>query len=549
LAEAVGDEALLLVLDEVERIAQSPASLAVIEALVRYAPPGLRLALASRRELPLDIAAIQLDGRAGVVDERDLALTEAEAAQALHLLESDADPHEAVKATGGWIAGVMFEAWREGATAGGARADPLHGYLARNLIDEVSPEERELLLVTSVFREVTAQRTAALGIPRAGLRLSALRARHLPATWHADPLTMRCHPRFREYLLEQFQQSHPERAAAAHLEYARLMQRWGHPEEAVEAFLSAGAPEEGVPVADTCVVSIVERLDFDVAERWFEAFAGVRDPGSPGLVTAELMISVWTDDNERGTRLGDRLNEVGERDRLAESSPLIAALFAWCYGSTGIAPAEARRMLEIAPPGTEIEAVRYTLTLADDRLADPDARPPALTGGPIDVGLLRAHYHRGELALLAEEPPIGWEVAIEPWRILALGALGQTGRALERYERANPARGAMWMAGLDLMIDLGRHEDARALLELAPKRTRSNPLEHRSRILEARIALRAAADVRTARRALTRVLDDARASSLPFLREHADTWLGFAELLEGRDADALARLRTTVTRM
>ncbi len=52
------------------------------------------------------------------------------------------------------------------------------------------------------------------------------------------------------------------------------------------------------------------------------------------------------------------------------------------------------------------------------------------------------------------------------------------------------------MAGLDLMIDLGRYEDARALLELAPKRTRSDPLEHRSRILEARIALRATGDTR-----------------------------------------------------
>jgi len=549
LAEAVGEQRLLLVLDEVERIARSPSSLAVIEALVRYAPAGMRVALASRRELPLDIAAMRLDGRAGIVDEHDLALTEGEAAQALRLLESDADPREAVEATGGWIAGVMFEAWREGDGAGGRRADPLHGYLARNMVDQLSPEERELLLATSVFREVTAQRAAALGITGAAGRLSVLRARHLPATWGADPLTMRCHPRFREYLLERFEQVEPERATAARLEYARLMQRWAHPEEAVEAFLSAGALEEGASVADTCVVSIVERLDFAVAKRWLEAFASVRQPGSPGFVTAELMICAWTDDNERGARLGDRLKEFGERERLAESSPLIAALLAWCYGATGIAPGDARRMLQIAPPGAPIEAIRYTLTLADDELADPDARPPSLTGGPLDVGLLRAHYHRGELELLAEEPPIGWEVAIEPWRILALGALGQTGRALERYQRSNPAKGAMWMAGLDLMIDLGRYQDARALLELAPKRTRSDPLEHRSRILEARIALRAAGDTRTARRALTRVLDDAQASSLPFLREHAETWLGFADLLEGRDAHALARLRATVARM
>ncbi len=40
-----------------------------------------------------------LYGRAGVVDEHDLALTEEQAVQALRLLESDADPREAVSAT------------------------------------------------------------------------------------------------------------------------------------------------------------------------------------------------------------------------------------------------------------------------------------------------------------------------------------------------------------------------------------------------------------------------------------------------------------------
>ena len=216
----------------------------------------------------------------------------------------------------------------------------------------------------------------------------------------------------------------------------RLMHAEGHDEEAVEAFLAAGSLREGAVIADGCIVSIVERLDFDLAERWLEAFAEIRDPAAPGFVTAELMICNWTDDPERGAELGDRLMAAGGRDPLVRSSPMIAAMLAKCYGSDGLQPADARLILDLASPDPAIEAMRYTLTIADDELADPDAVAPSVTGGPLDVGILRAHYHRGELALLAEEPPIAWDVAIDPWRILALQALGQTGRALERYERA-----------------------------------------------------------------------------------------------------------------
>ena len=510
--------------------------------------------MASRRELPLDVPGLQLEGRAGLIDERDLALTEAEAADALRLLGADLSPRDAVAATGGWMAGVMFEGWRAGdpAAGGGGRADPLHGYLARNMVDQLSEAERGLLLTTSVLQEVTTKRARALGIDQAGATLAALRARHLPATWGRDPVLMRCHPRFREYLLERFAQDDPGRIRAVRRRLARQLLREGHPEEAVEAFLVAGALEEGAAVADGCIVSIVERLDFDVAERWLAAFAATGASTLPGFVTAELMICVWTDDPARGVALGDRLNAAGERARLARSSSLTAALLAINYGTRGIRPAEARNVLDIAPAGPAIDAARYTLTIADDELADPGAVPPSVTGGPLDLGILRAHYHRGELAVLAEEPPLEWDVAVEPWRILAMQVLGQTGRALERYERAGANTSAVWMAGVELMIDLGQPEEARRLLALAPPKPRAgvlDPFVPRAHIQTAKLALRFGRDTATARRELQAVLCDPRAASLPFLREHAATWLGLTDLLDGRDGDARAQLRQAVARM
>lgn len=108
------------------------------------------------------------------------------------------------------------------------------------------------------------------------------------------------------------------------------------------------------------------------------------------------------------------------------------------------------------------------------------------------------------------------------------------------------------MAGVELMIEVGRYEQAAELLAGAPRTQgagRFDPLVQRALILEAKLALRRDGDVSRARRCLQRVLNDPRASMLPFLREHANTWLGLVDLIDRRDAAALGRLRSTVARM
>ncbi|HXD56894.1 MAG TPA: AAA family ATPase, partial [Thermoleophilaceae bacterium] len=127
MVEAVGDVRVVLVIDELERLADSRSALAVIEALVRYAPPQMRIVLISRRELPVAGAAL---GASVTVAEADLAFRTDEAAEALERAgRADIDPAEAVEATGGWVAGVLFEAWRsaEHVVGMGGEADALHG--------------------------------------------------------------------------------------------------------------------------------------------------------------------------------------------------------------------------------------------------------------------------------------------------------------------------------------------------------------------------------------------------------------------------------------
>jgi len=554
LGESIGDEPLTLVVDEVERVAGSQHAVAVLDALTRYTSPETRLVFVSRSELPLDFAALQLADRAGVVDEHDLAFTIDEVAAALRLLGADGvDPETALESTGGWVAGIMFEAWRaerREADADGA-ADPLHGYLARNIVEELTADERELLLVTSVLQSVTVERAQALGVAGAAGRLSVLQRRHLPASWQSDPLTMRCHPQFREYLLERFTQEGGDRVTEVWRALGDLLKVEGYAEEAVEAFLTAGDLDAGANVAESIIVSIVERLDFDVARRWLAAFAAVPGPTRAGFVTAELLMGMWsTADMPKGVDIGDHLLATGERDELVRSSSRLAALLASCYGAVG-RHEDARAVLDAADPSPETDAVRYGMTVRDSEPPDRELPVPELTGGPLDIVILRANYHRGLLTRVAEQPPMPRDSAVEPWRVLAIAALGQTARALERYERASTAP-AMWMAGAELMIDLGRAQEARELIDFGRQSVSRGPntaLLHRTNVLEAKLALRCGGDTALARVVLARVLGDRVAFELAFLREHAETWLGLALLIDGDDADAAATLRGTVASM
>ena len=114
LAEAVGQTPVLLVIDEVERIAHAPEALAVLASFVRYAPPELRVVMISRVEVTIALDSTAALGGAVTISESDLVFRTDEAAQALALAgRADMDPDAMPsRSTGGWVAGVLFEAWR-----------------------------------------------------------------------------------------------------------------------------------------------------------------------------------------------------------------------------------------------------------------------------------------------------------------------------------------------------------------------------------------------------------------------------------------------------
>jgi DNA-binding SARP family transcriptional activator len=557
LAQAVGEEPLVLVLDDLERLGDSEPAWAVIEGLIRHAPSVMSCVLISRRELPADpLAPGLLEGSVGSLGEPDLAFTEAEAGDALAVLgEHELEPDEALEATGGWVTGVLFEAWRSDQhVAGiGGEADPLHGYLGSQIVDQLDEADREFLLATSLLDVVDASRAAALGLADPGERLASLRARHLPVAWSAAGREMQCHPRFREYLLTRLERWPAERLRELRVAHGRLLAGEGRAEDAVEELLRAGDLGEALAAAEDAILGVIERGDFELAGRWIGALAELPGRRSFTLATAELMLALATLDFRRGAEVAERLGERGELAELARSPGPAALLMCWCYIGLGWLD-QVRRLLEVVAGGPQEKAIRY---LSSGYISGPPPPSGPPRGSPLDAVVVDGfNFVHGNLGELTHEPISGWLDAVRgPWTISAYAMAGRTRRALELLDEAREH--GMPMAVLDsyilplLLCDSGHPDDALEAIERARARARETGAitdEVFADHAEARLRLRVDHDPAATLAVLERS-ENRHGRTFAFSAEQLDMWYGGALLFLGEDERALERLRASVASM
>jgi DNA-binding SARP family transcriptional activator len=229
---------------------------------------------------------------------------------------------------------------------------------------------------------------------------------------------------------------------------------------------------------------------------------------------------------------------------------------AWCYLHVGRLD-DVRELLAVADRDPAVEAVRYAMRPLDDHLPPGAPAVPAASGDAADALLLRACYHLGRLAELADEPASRWVEAVTgPWRIGALRATGRIRRALELYESAQAAGvaavGLHALVGPEVLIDAGREAEAREALARGrdvARRSGSLIFELFNGLVAAKLELRLARDPRAARRILDRLENELGARAFPHIREMLDMWYALALLIEGEDADAVVRLRQAVAGM
>ena len=310
-----------------------------------------------------------------------------------------------MEATGGWVIGVLFDAWRSAdhvaGTGGGS--DGLGGYLGAHILDQLDANDREFLISTAVLQEVSVESAVALGIDDAAGRLASLQPAAIPAQWSAEsaddalPFTVsgvsaRAARPARERGGARAARG-PRTAAGAPAVFMKRRSR---------SCWRAGALTDAYTSAKRAILGVIGRLDFDVADRWIQALSPVVPVGEVGFAEAQLMLAIARDDQRHGTRIADELAALGLRDQLVATSERAAALMAWCYLLAGRID-EVHAVLDAAPAGPNVNVVRYSLTLVEPGSGPPRPEP---TGGLLDGMLYGIDYFRGRLRELTERSAV-----------------------------------------------------------------------------------------------------------------------------------------------
>lgn len=548
LADSLPDRPFALVVDELEHLVEAPEAATALSALLRALHPSVRVILISRRSVTLRLGSGLGVGGVGRLDESDLALSVDEATALFDRIDHPGDiaPAEAVHATGGWIAGVLFEAWRSPhhTHGNGGETDALSGYLAAEIMADLSPSQQWFLTATSVLEDVTAASAAALGVKDAATTLASFRERFLPLWTSEDGTELRCHPRFRQYLRRTLADAGPK-ATQILYRHAQLLLDAGRPADAVVPAFAAGCADLARCAVEKAVPGALARGDVGIVARWLEQLGDGPVESSVVLTRGQLVVAVDSEAWSRGAEISDRLLDLLHRTApRADLEPELAGSISACFSHVG-RQADAMSVLGQARPCPTTDAWRSGIGL-DAAGTDHHYRDRSPDCGEVVDGMLhRFDLIHGRLGQLLDSRPAPWQAS----RSSRVGALRASGRLRDAEELlgdwADPDRSpSLNRMRVELLLDLGRSEEAHELLESSADLARqSSPYcEHLHLLLDASVSLRYRADVGRARRLLAVIDRDPTAQQHRRVVEQLPLWHGLSDLLSQRFDSAQAHL-------
>lgn len=223
----------VLVLDELERVA-NPMSVALLNQLVRIAPPGLHLGMACRR-LPvgLDIATRVFGGDVEILTERDLRFTKPEISRFFDTKLSRRELAAVAADSAGWPIAMRIQ---RNAGAGHSHRrervvrDVVDNWVESRLWYDLSDGDHEFLLDVGLFDRLDAELLdevlAGANLLRRLQNSSGVAGLLEPV--HGDAGSVwRLHPLIREHCADWRRRKTPERYRNIHGRIAAVMARRG----------------------------------------------------------------------------------------------------------------------------------------------------------------------------------------------------------------------------------------------------------------------------------------------------------------------------------
>ena len=280
-AELVGEierlviDPLTIVFDDAEHVSDDERAARVVGALVASDCDQLRVAVASRRPLPLRLAKLSAAGRLTIVNDADLAFDASECEELLRR-NGRGDPTEddvrvAMEVTEGWPLGLALRvSGRRGAASAGS-AETLSAFLTEEVLDDLDPLLRDRVVRSSIAPELTPDLCSQLGFGDDFVDIARARNLFLRPVDRPDGDGRRFayHPLFREHLLGLLERD----VDAAELRdlHAALAGSIGdeRPLDAVEHWLAAGREDQAIRLAGRNSQPLV-RSSPEVVRGWLE---------------------------------------------------------------------------------------------------------------------------------------------------------------------------------------------------------------------------------------------------------------------------------------
>lgn len=256
LADGVGeaDVEVVLVFDDVHELGTGTGGSALLESLVRYAPPGLHLVLGSRDDPPFQIA--RLRGRGGLLEigPRDLAFA-VDDVEALLRSRVDVDAAELAEllreATDGWPVAVYLatealrservDARRRLVESLVGRSVALFAFLADEVIGREPTETVTLLRTLAELGRAPAALVEQLGATEATSELAALSRRGLVVELPGDGREYALHALVRAFVVAEADAS-AESREDVHRRAARWYVENDRPADALRHAILAADP-------------------------------------------------------------------------------------------------------------------------------------------------------------------------------------------------------------------------------------------------------------------------------------------------------------------
>jgi ATP/maltotriose-dependent transcriptional regulator MalT len=243
------DDDIAIVLDDLHLVADRPASLRLLESIVRNAPESLHLVFCSRATPPLRLERLKAHGEVALIGPHDLAFSKSDVEIQLQQALGGPTPELAFKLyriTAGWPVAVRLGIeWLRSAVPSaraamldrlGSADGPIFGYLAGEVFGRETAAVRQLLKVVAPLEHFSIELCESLGLSDVRASVKRLRERGLVEGELEGEL--RLHALARDFAAAQWPLT-SKRRSAIHRQAALIAQAHGEAKLALDELVAA----------------------------------------------------------------------------------------------------------------------------------------------------------------------------------------------------------------------------------------------------------------------------------------------------------------------